>query len=668
LGNAVTLTATVTSSGGTPTGSVEFFDGASSLGTVTLTNGKAQLTTSALALGVHSLTAVYAPSGNFQASTSSAVANIVPPITSVTLTSNVPAPQRPLTTVTFTAEAAGGIAPYQYKFWVYNGTTWKVEQGWSGVNTFVWSPASESAAAAVTVWVRSDTNGTDAPEKSAGRSFPVLAEFVTALTLTADKASPQVPGTTVTFTSAATGGPAPTEYKWWVYDGAAWTVAKTWSTDNTLSWTPAFTSGAATVTVWARSAGNTADAPEKSAGRSFPILPAFVTALTLTPDKAPPQMPGTAVTFTAAATGGPAPAEYKWWVYDGVKWTTSGIWSTDTTFTWQPLAASGAAAVTVWARSAGNTADAPEKSSGRSFPILPAFITALTLTADKASPQVPGTTVTFTAAASGGPTPAEYKWWVYDGVKWTTSGIWSTDATFTWQPMAASGAATVTVWARSAGNTADAPERGAGRSFPILVSFVTGLTLAADHTSPQVPGTTVLFTANATGVPQAEYKWWVFDGTAWTSPQAWSTQATFTWTPLTGNARATVTVWARTLGNTADAPEKSAGRNFPILESFITGLALSTDRPAPQPAGTTITFTATATGGSAPAQYKFWLHDGAAWTVARDWHTDPAFVWTPATANAGYVISVWARSDTNTADVAEKSTGRSFPITAPPAP
>ncbi|MFE2750328.1 Ig-like domain repeat protein, partial [Streptomyces scopuliridis] len=57
FGEAKTLTATVTSSSGTPTGTVSFFDGATLLGTGTLSGGVATFTTSALSVGSHPLTA-----------------------------------------------------------------------------------------------------------------------------------------------------------------------------------------------------------------------------------------------------------------------------------------------------------------------------------------------------------------------------------------------------------------------------------------------------------------------------------------------------------------------------------------------------------------------------------------------------------------------------------
>jgi hypothetical protein len=73
LGQTVTLTTTVSGTGAptSPAGSVTFYDGSTPLGTATLNaSGSAAFTTSTLALGKHSLTAVYAANGPYSGSTS----------------------------------------------------------------------------------------------------------------------------------------------------------------------------------------------------------------------------------------------------------------------------------------------------------------------------------------------------------------------------------------------------------------------------------------------------------------------------------------------------------------------------------------------------------------------------------------------------------------------
>ncbi|TAK71023.1 MAG: Ig-like domain repeat protein [Actinomycetota bacterium] len=71
-GTAVTFTATVASSGGTPTGTVTFRDGSTTIGAGTLSGGTATFTTSALAVGSHSITAAYGGTTGYAASTSAA--------------------------------------------------------------------------------------------------------------------------------------------------------------------------------------------------------------------------------------------------------------------------------------------------------------------------------------------------------------------------------------------------------------------------------------------------------------------------------------------------------------------------------------------------------------------------------------------------------------------
>jgi len=93
-GQAVTLTATVRPAAAdtlVPGGTVAFRDGATTLGSATLVNGRASLVVSTLAVGTHSLTAVYSGSLEFAPSTSAAVTqtvNLASTSTSLTSTPN----------------------------------------------------------------------------------------------------------------------------------------------------------------------------------------------------------------------------------------------------------------------------------------------------------------------------------------------------------------------------------------------------------------------------------------------------------------------------------------------------------------------------------------------------------------------------------------------------
>jgi sugar lactone lactonase YvrE len=104
--SAVSFTATVTTSSGSPTGTVGFYDGTTLLGTVTLSSGQAVYTTSSLAAGTHSITAAYSGNAVFKGSTSAAVAQLVQDFTISTPTSGTT--NTPSATV-----APGGTATYK---------------------------------------------------------------------------------------------------------------------------------------------------------------------------------------------------------------------------------------------------------------------------------------------------------------------------------------------------------------------------------------------------------------------------------------------------------------------------------------------------------------------------------------------------------------------------
>lgn len=77
-GASVTFTATVTPAAPTPTGTVQFLvDGTDTGNPAILASGQAAFTTSSLAAGTHSITAIYSGDSNYQASTSSALTETV---------------------------------------------------------------------------------------------------------------------------------------------------------------------------------------------------------------------------------------------------------------------------------------------------------------------------------------------------------------------------------------------------------------------------------------------------------------------------------------------------------------------------------------------------------------------------------------------------------------
>ncbi len=90
FGQPVVLTAMVSAAApgaGTPSGTISFQDGATSLGTANLNNGQASLAVSALSVGAHSIAATYSGDPNFTFSTASAAQTVNKASTTTTLSS-----------------------------------------------------------------------------------------------------------------------------------------------------------------------------------------------------------------------------------------------------------------------------------------------------------------------------------------------------------------------------------------------------------------------------------------------------------------------------------------------------------------------------------------------------------------------------------------------------
>src|SRR5207247_210400 len=182
-------------------------------------------------------------------------------------------------------------------------------------------------------------------------------EVCTSLTLAPTPASPQTVGTAVTWTAIASGCTSP-QYKYWTLapGATAWQLARDWGV-GTFAWsTTSLAAGTWTVQVWARQSGSTATYDKwtqttymLNAATSSPC-----TSLTLAPTPASPQTVGTAVTWTAIASGCTSP-QYKYWTLAprAAPPHLARDWGVGT-FAWSTTSlAAGTWTVQVWARQSG---------------------------------------------------------------------------------------------------------------------------------------------------------------------------------------------------------------------------------------------------------------------------------------------------------------------------
>jgi subtilisin family serine protease len=395
--------------------------------------------------------------------------------------------------------------------------------------------------------------------------------------------------------------------------------------------------------------------PANSWGAGFAQVPAFPSTISVSAflsDKTFPVPATQPITWRAFAIGGNGPFEYQFWVYDGVNWTLGQGYCPSNTFTWTPPGA-GTYLLQVWARHIGSSAAFEDWKSSGFFSVTGAPAVAVTsLTSNVAFPVSFGTPITWTATATGGTALLQYQFWrLRQGVGWTMVQDYSPNNTFMWTPgVTEGGTYSLQVWVRSAGSAAIFEAwRGVdnfvinGPAAVTVTSFTSNVSFPSPVFSP------ITWTATASGgVGPLLYQFWrLRQGVGWTMVQDYSTLNTFSWTPVDDDAGSYVLqVWVKSSLSSAAFDAWSSTGNFQISPPGpvqITSLASSVMLPAP--VGTPITLSATATGGSPPVQFKFWLRDGSGvWSVLQDYSPVSNVTWTPTQAG-NYIVQVWARSN-----------------------
>ncbi len=273
-----------------------------------------------------------------------------------------------------------------------------------------------------------------------GYAYPG-ATACTSASISAAPGSPQVVGTVVLLTASATTCTHPEFLFYLQFPGGPWLPDAgylPWNGTSTAtkSWTATgIGPGTYGIGVWARESGSTA--PYEAYALSTYILGGNCTTVTITPSVASPQSPGTAVTFTASATGCPSP-RFEWWalIPGQSNWLLIQNYplggsfgrGSGNTYTWiagqTALSAQGTYQIGVWATQ--GFTHVYDAYSIITY-TLSASCTTATISASPPSPQATGG-VGFTATAPGC-TGALYEFWWLPPVALqtpeTVGGVWN---------------------------------------------------------------------------------------------------------------------------------------------------------------------------------------------------------------------------------------------------
>jgi hypothetical protein len=246
-------------------------------------------------------------------------------------------------------------------------------------------------------------------------------------------------------------------------------------------------------------------------------------------------------------------------------------YSSSATFNWTTTGLPpGTYYYTVWARDATSAASYDTYFAAATYK-LTSTSTACTSVTDSpsaASPQASGTAITFTAAASSCPSPRYQFWLAAPRGSWTIVQPYSSSATFNWTTTGLPpGTYYYTVWARDASSAASYDTYFAAATFTLTTTHCTSVTDSPAPASPQAHGTTVTFTAVASGCAHPLYQFWILapGSHTWTIVQAYSTSNTFSWN-TTGLAPGVYyyTVWVKDSGSANSQDAYFPGTTFTL--------------------------------------------------------------------------------------------------------
>jgi hypothetical protein len=304
FGTAVTFTATVTSSSTQPpTGAVNFLDGTTQIGATNVAAGVAVFTTSSLAAGTHSITAVYVGDSFNGTGTSPAVSQVVKPASTATALSALPSPAIAGGNIVLTATITvtqGVSTPTGLVTFTSGATSLgsaKLAANGTATLTVTFPPGTQSIVATYA----GDTNDTG----SASAPLALTVQIATSSSTVSSNLNPSVALSSVTFSVKVTSnGGIPTGTVTFSADGAAIGTGTLDATGSASVSDANLAVGSHTIT--AAYAGDTNDSPSTSLALTQ-VVNTIPTATALGASTAGGATPEVILVATVVGAMGPTP-------------------------------------------------------------------------------------------------------------------------------------------------------------------------------------------------------------------------------------------------------------------------------------------------------------------------------------------------------------------------
>ena len=392
---------------------------------------------------------------------------------------------------------------------------------------------------------------------------------------------------------------------------------------------------------------------------------------------------GTSVTWTADASSGTGPVEYRFLLYSAQEnaWTLVRDWSTDRPFTWTPSTSDyGAHLVQVWARTVGSAVAYEAWRNSDPIVIVPSPPRVYGLYWDAPHPRA-GQPVTLEAVAGGGSGALEYRFvqFEYAVGRWSVIRDYAPSNRAVWTPpTGSSGEYDLQVWVREVGSMADY-DAWAGAPFKLEPARL--LVISGRAGDPVSGGRSISLPLSSA------YPW-----TYWMSASAMDDEgswhasfeihgAPFEWAtgvfeadtakPFDvsrlfvehGSSSCPAMTGRFTVNELELGPDRIPSRlsiDFEQLcdgaaESLYGGLRYNSNMPlvyalsvtpstTSPTAGSPVTFTAVGSSATGPVEYRFFIlrAETGQWSVVREYGVANTAVWTPPIAGT-YITQIWVR-------------------------
>ena len=305
-------------------------------------------------------------------------------------------------------------------------------------------------------WAQISMGSSNEPLTSANIHYSGASAPLAVTSVTASKSSVSA-GTAVTWTASASGGSGSLRYCFYVFNGNTVVQRGSYSTARTYTYTPA-TAGTYTVRVYVKDGAGTVVSKDKAAAVSVSAAALSIGSVTASKSAVPA---GTAVTWTASASGGSGTLQYCFYVFKDGKIAQRGAYGTARTYTYTPATA-GNYTVRVYVKDGAGTTVTKDKAAAVSVSAAALSIGSVTVSK---SAVTAGTSVTWTASASGGSGTLQYCFYVFKDGKIAQRGSYSAARTYTYTP-ATAGKYTVRVYVKDSAGTAVTKDNAA----PVTVS------------------------------------------------------------------------------------------------------------------------------------------------------------------------------------------------------